>query len=262
MTQRTLSLRLVDVRGPNRAVDARDFADLVSAALACLRRLEDESGSSVVVAYRLVGLELGSAVVKIRPESKDDRDSTAREVAASFERGFRALTESKIAETSFSPRTQQSFVAIQKPLRRGSLAIELTGRERHRLDYSTVSRKSKLPKQEMKSFGSVFGQVKAINIHGDKVFHVYPASGPTRVACHFSDDMLQHVQNAIGRYVTVHGAIDYDSTETFPARVTVREIEICEEDRPKLKDLFGLVPDLTGGVESAAYIRAIRDAEE
>ena len=262
MAERALSIRLVGPRGPEHTVDARDFADLVSATLACLRRLEKESGSAVSVDYRLVGLELGSAVVTILPESKDDRHSTAREVATSFERGFCALGESRIAETSFSARTQQSFIDIQKPLRRGGGAIELTGHGKHRLDPHTLFRKPRSRKREVKSIGSVAGRVEALNIHDKMVFYVYPDSGPTRVACRFYKDILDQVQAAIGRYVTVHGVIDYDSTGTFPARVAVKAIDVHETERPRLRELFGLAPDLTGGVESAAYIRAKRDAED
>lgn len=114
----------------------------------------------------------------------------------------------------------------------------------------------------IKSIGSVSGRVEALNIHKKRVFYVYPVSGPTRVACRFPKDMFDQVQAAIGRYVTVHGEIDYDDTGTFPALVAVDRIETHEGERPRLRDLFGAVPNLTGGMESAAYIRAIRDAED
>lgn len=94
------------------------------------------------------------------------------------------------------------------------------------------------------------------------VFYLYPESGPRRVACHFPDKMIDQVTAAIGSHVTVHGAIEYDLTGTFPARIAVESVEIHDADRPRLRDLFGLVPDLTGGMESAAYIRAKRDVED
>ena len=262
MTERDISLRLVGSQGSGHAVDARDFADLVTATLACLRCLEEESDSTVAVVHRLVGLKLGSAVVTIRPESKDDRNSTAKEVAANFERGIQALEESSIAETSFSAKTQRSFVGIQKPLKRGNRAIEFKGRAEYRLSYDTLHRTARAKKREIKSIGSVSGRVEALNIHEKRVFYVYPVSGPARVACRFRKDMFDQVQAAIGRYVTVHGEIDYDQTGAFPANVVVDRIEAHEGEGPRLKDLFGAVPNLTGGVESAAYIRAMRDAED
>ncbi len=243
-------------------MDARDFVDLVSATLDCLRCLEEESGSTVAVVHRLVGLELGSAVVKIQPESKDDGHSTAKEVAANFEHGIQALEESRIADTPFSTKTQRSFVSIQKPLRRGNRAIEFEGRATYRLGHDTLRRTAKARKREIRSLGSVSGHVKALNIHEKREFYVYPVSGPTRVACRFPENMFDQVQEAIGRYVTVHGEIDYDDTGTFPALVAVGKIEAHEGEQPRLRDLFGAVPNLTGGMESAAYIRAIRDAED
>lgn len=262
MSDSTLSLRLVGREGPDHAVDAHDFADLVSATLACLRCLEEENASNTSVNYRVVGLELGSAVLTILAESKADQDLTATEVARDFERGFRALGESRIAELPFSARTQKAFRAIQKPLRRGSGAIEFTGAATYRLDHRTLSRKPRSRKREIKSIGRVAGRVEALNIHEKRVFYVYPDSGPARVACRFDKKMFDQVQAAIGHHVTVHGTIDYDSTGTFAARVEVDTITIHDSERPRLKDLFGLVPNLTGGVESAAYIRAKRDAED
>lgn len=242
-------------------MDARDFADLVSATLDCLRCLEEESGSTVAVVHRLVGLELGSAVVTIRPESKDDRNSTAKEVAANFEHGIQALRETRIADTHFSTKTQRSFVKIQKPLRRGNRAIEYKGRAEYRLGHDTLRRTAKARKREIRSLGSVSGHVKALNIHEKREFYVYPGSGP-RIACRFPENMFGQVQKAIGRYVTVHGEVDYDDTGTFPTLVAVDRIEAHEGEQPRLRDLFGAVPNLTGGMESAAYIRAIRDAED
>lgn len=258
VAERSFSLRLV---GPGHAVDVRDFVDLMAGTIACLRCLEEESGSTVAVVHRLVDLELGSAAVTIRTESKDDRNSTAREVVANFERGIGALKESRIDKTPFSAKTRQSFVNIQKPLRRGSHAIEFKGNAEYRLDRNTLVRTRKAKKHEIKSIGSVAGRVEALNIHGEMVFYVYPVSGP-RVACRFPDDMFDQVQAAIGRYVAVHGKITYDATGAFPANVEVDRIEAYEDERPRLKDLFGLVPNLTGGIESAAYVRAMRDAED
>ena len=141
-------------------MDARDFAELVSAVMSCLRCVEQENGSGVAVRYRLVGLELGSAVVAIRLESEDDQHSTAREVATGFEQGFRALKESKMAETACGGRTQQSFVALHKALRRGNQAIELTGRAQHRLDLEMLPRTPRTRKREVDPLGSFSGRVK------------------------------------------------------------------------------------------------------
>lgn len=258
VAERAFSLRLV---GPGHAVDVRDFVDLMTGTIACLRCLEEESGSTVAVVHRLVGLELGSAAVTIRSESKDDGNSTAREVVANFERGIGALKESRIDKTPFSAKTQRFFVNIQKPLRRGNQVIEFKGNAEYRLDRTTLVRTRKAKQREIKSIGSVAGRVEALNIHEEMVFYVYPVSGP-RAACSFAENMFAQVQAVIGRYVAVHGKIDYDETGTFPAKVKVDRIEAYEDERPRLKDLFGLVPNLTGGIESAAYVRAMRDAED
>lgn len=116
-------------------------------------------------------------------------------------------------------------------------------------------------KPEIKSIGRVSGRVKALNIHEKRVFHVYPDSGPVRVECRFREKMFDRVIASIGHHVTVHGTLEYDSSGTFATRVDVETITIHDTARVRLRDLFGLVPNLTGGMESAAYIRAKRDAD-
>ena len=243
-------------------MDARDFAAFFSATLTCLKRLEKEGRSSVPVVYRLVGLELGSAVVKIRPESKDDMNSTADAVADRFEQGFAALTEKRLSTTPFASLTQDSFLDLQKPIRRNNGAIEFIGTTKYRIDSASIVKERRSSTSALKPIGSVSGSIEALNIHNQMAFYVYPASGP-RVKCVFSDDHLDRVRDAIGRHVTVHGTIDYDIAGMFPVVLAVREMDVHPDtEQLKLRDFLGAMPNLTDGVDSAALIRAQRDADD
>ncbi len=114
----------------------------------------------------------------------------------------------------------------------------------------------------LKPLGSVSGSVEALNIHNQMAFYVYPASGP-RVKCVFSDDHLDRVRDAIGCHVTVHGTIDYDTAGMFPVVLAVKTIDVHPEaEQLKLRDFLGSMPNLTDGVDSAALIRAQRDADD
>ena len=114
----------------------------------------------------------------------------------------------------------------------------------------------------VKPLGSVSGPIEALNIHNQMAFYVYPASGP-RVKCTFSEDLLSRVRDAIGRHVTVHGTIDYDAAGLFPVALAVDEMDVHPDTAQlKLRDFFGVMPNLTGGVDSAAFIRAQRDADD
>lgn len=260
MTNRTLQFRLEAAR-PDMAVDAHDFRDFVSAALECLARLEKELGSAVSVTYPLVGLEFGSAGLTIQPESKGDQHSTAGTISTHFERGFAALAKNKLSATAFAKQTQESFRRLQQPLKRRLGAIEFTGTNTYRMDSAFVIRTQRTKRKTAQATSSISGRIEALNIHNQMTFFVYPITGP-RVRCEFSKPLLDAVRDAIGRHVTVHGTSDADTSDLFPKKIVVSEIDVHRgADQTKLRDLLGSIPDLTGGIDSVALIRAQRDAK-
>ncbi len=260
MSNRTLQFRL-EAAKPGRAVDARDFRDLVSAALECLTHLEKELGSAVSVAYPLVGLEFGSASLTIQPESKGDQNSTAGTISAHFERGFAALTKNQLSATDFAKQTQESFWRLQKPLKNKMGVVIFTGTNTYRMDSALVVRIQRTKKKVGKATNSVSGRIEALNIHNQRTFLVYPVIGP-RVKCEFPETLLDRVFHALGRHVTVHGTSDADASALFPKTIAVSKIDVHpKSDQPKLRDFLGSIPDLTGGVDSVALVRALRDAD-
>ena len=260
MSNRTLQFRL-EAAKPGMVVDARDFRDFVSAALECLTRLEKELGYAVSVAYPLVGLEFGSASLTIRLESKGDQNSTAGTISAHFERGFAALATNKLNTTTFAKQTKASFRRLLQPLKQRLGAIEFTGTNTYRMDSAFVVRTQRTGKKTAKATSSVSGRIEALNIHNKRIFFVYPITGP-RVRCEFSETHLDAVRDAIGRHVTVHGTSDADASGLFPQKIAVSKINIHPRaDQTQLRDFLGSIPDLTGGIDSVALIRAQRDAE-
>ena len=260
MSNRTLQFRL-EVAKPDRAVDARDFRDLVSAALECLARLEKELGSAVSVAYPLVALEFGSASLTIQPESKGDQNSTAGTISAQFERGFAALTKNQLSATDFAKQTQESFRRLQKPLKNKMGVVIFTGTNTYRMDSAFVVRTQRTKEKIGKATNSISGRIEALNIHNQRTFFVYPVIGP-RVKCEFPETLLDRVFHALGRHVTVHGTSDADPYDPFPKKVVVSEIDVHSgADNTTLQDFLGSIPGLTGGMDSVALIRAQRDAE-
>lgn len=111
-------------------------------------------------------------------------------------------------------------------------------------------------------FSTVDGKLEQINIHGTNVFKIYsllPQMKP--VECKFSQDMLEKVHLAFGRYVSVSGECRYRPHEPFPHTVRVQELEVLPrtEDLPMLSDLQGIAPNATGGLSPEDFVRKLRD---
>lgn len=111
--------------------------------------------------------------------------------------------------------------------------------------------------------GFIDGLLEQINIHGGaNTFHIYPDIGARKVACHFSDSLLDDAIYAVGRRVEVSGTLKYRHGAAFPNEIAVTAINPfpAEEDLPTWDDLRGRAPDATGRLMSEAYVRELRDA--
>ncbi len=258
----TLRFRLKGAPGAERSIDAGDLSDFLVSLLRCLKRLEEESLPQALVQYRVVDLGVGSARLAIEPRSKSDANRSANIVARSFESGIGALVNGKIGETNFERRTKESFLGLLKPLSQETHTIEFTGLQDHVLKRRSLLENVLPRKIAGTSIGSVSGRIQALNVHRNPVFYLYPP-GSARVACTFVADLLPDVLGAVEQHATVHGATEYEPDNPFPSRVEVDRLEVHPPDEalPALSDLYGAVPNLTGGTEGAAFIRALRDAE-
>lgn len=108
--------------------------------------------------------------------------------------------------------------------------------------------------------GEADGMLEAVSVHGKRnQFVLYPIIGPSRVNCYFSEEMLDRVKPALGRYVIVKGQLKYRWRDRFPTECRAGDIEILDEaDQPEIRDILAFAPDATGGKASEDFVREIR----
>jgi len=112
--------------------------------------------------------------------------------------------------------------------------------------------------------GSISGRVEYINFHGrSHVFNIYPSVGPTKIKCTFPKRLRGTAIDAVNKYVTVLGKIKYKARTQFPLEIDVDEIKIRKHNKifPKLADLKGIEPDMTGDLSAEDFVRKMRDEE-
>lgn len=90
--------------------------------------------------------------------------------------------------------------------------------------------------------GSVTGMLEAINLHNTTSFAIYPAVGPTKVACTFPSALKPRVIAGIDHNVRVVGKLRYKHWAPFPHAITADEIEVfpAPDKLPTLQSLYGL----------------------
>lgn len=91
--------------------------------------------------------------------------------------------------------------------------------------------------------GSITGMLEAINLHNTTSFAVYPAVGPTKVACTFPPHLKTSVIAGIDHNVRVVGKLRYKHWATFPHAITVEQIDVypAPDKLPTLQSLYALM---------------------
>ncbi len=259
-----ISLKLEGSPQDQGLVRAQDFVAFVSAALACLRRLEGARMSRTKVVYRVVDLSVSSAVVELEASSPEDVHALASKVVENFLTGLTAVQEGMLEFAGYEPELRDAFSAVLTPLQghARSLTVESDARS---VTLTSVPPAVLEPGVQSMSVGTFAGFVDAVNVHKTPVFYLYPSAGPSRIPCVFDrHTLLEEVRQAIKRYTTVHGLMEFQPGSSFPSRITADRIEVNppESELPTLRSLYGIAPDLTHGLDSVTFVRQLRDAEE
>ena len=116
---------------------------------------------------------------------------------------------------------------------------------------------------EEKVISTIDGKLEQINIHNNaNTFRIYPSLPiASSVNCKFPQELLEHVQGALGSFVSVSGECFYRPDSAFPYKINVREMRVLppSSELPSLSELRGIAPEATGGKSSEQFIRDIRD---
>lgn len=263
--KRLLSLSLSGRPEDKGDVRLADFTEFLYDTLRCLRAVDRRvTGQQFASAdYRITGLKHSSATVEVEPiPYKKAADYTDR-IVRTFTEGLAIIIEKAEAPEYFDRPLLENFRQLAKPLSRHVRSIEV--RADHRSIAITKQLEVNIDKiigEDIKSEGSMAGQLDVVNVHDQSMFYIFPVAGPAKIACTFEDEKLEDVKAAIKKYVTVSGTFLYKKNEVFPYQIEVGAIEVHppEEELPTLASLRGIAPGMTGDLDSVEFIRRLRNA--
>jgi hypothetical protein len=166
------------------------------------------------------------------PAEFDDEDlSNARRLVGLLERDAESITFASPGEEPVSP-TQHVAANVDAILRK-----------RYRYTYATLE-----------------GMLETLNVHGGNAFTIYDVLTDHKTVCEFPEDLYAKAYAAVRKRVLVTGRIKYNR-DGDPVSMTVETIRERRpaEALPQIR--AGEEIDLTGGMDSAEYVRGMRDAE-
>lgn len=133
----------------------------------------------------------------------------------------------------------------------------------YKLDDRFREKLSSARRLEARVISTIDGKLEQINIHNNaNTFRIYPSlPGASSVGCKFPQELLEHVQDALGSFVSVSGECFYRPDSAFPYKINVQAMEVLPptEELPTLSGLFGIAPSAAGDKTSEQFVREIRD---
>ncbi|MGA2679292.1 MAG: hypothetical protein ABSF37_08325 [Sedimentisphaerales bacterium] len=123
------------------------------------------------------------------------------------------------------------------------MAIRTNGKS-HELSPSSVSYVGDILKMPTAAYGTIDGELLALNVRGKPRFSIYETLSQKPVNCFFEDEVYTDVIAAIKKRVSVYGVISYHR-DGDPASVEIKSLRVFPEqsELPQFDDIIGLLKD-------------------
>jgi len=262
-----IKIQLIGKGDDKKLIRLNDFVSELNAVSQILHRLDNLVGRSEnrSMYFRITDLRYSSpAIVEIEAVPQRPSMDYTKAVVSKFFDGLDKIKQGK-APAEFDRELIESYKTLTNVIRKNVAQIDFTSQD----IYISVTEdldepiKQIIGKDEI-LHGFVSGVLEYINIHGGvNKFNIYPIAGPSKVECHFPDELLDKAIQGINRKVNVKGRISYKTKELFPYAISVEDIEIYpdESELPNLFDIKGIAPQATGNLSSEEFVREIRQDE-
>lgn len=109
---------------------------------------------------------------------------------------------------------------------------------------------------------AVDGHLGVINVHGRPHFVIFEHGTNRRVTCSLADDLLPLVKDALNSRVVVEGIVRYREDGTPVAVMDTTSLKIVPQPQRSVEELRGAIPDLTGDMSTAEYLRELRTGND
>ena len=263
-----LTFRL-EAREEGHAVPFDAFAEMTARIANVLGELDDATPGKPSVRWLVRDLRIGSAEVVLEAEPINPLLDTSRRIARQFSSGLQVVATQRVRPEWFTDSAWEDARAMVTILHDGVRRLEVSVGDEHvewtqevtlpPAEGEPIDQRPALGDQEVVS--TVEGSLDAVIGHDQFTFWLWDALHRRRVICTADPGLEPAVKQGLFERVRVHGLVRFDRSGR-PTRVRVESIQVLARGarRPTVDDLYGLAPNLTGGLPAHVWVRQIRDA--
>ncbi|MFU8849417.1 hypothetical protein ACNAW0_00255 [Micromonospora sp. SL1-18] len=271
----TTELR-VTLPGPEGSADARRALAVLDRFLSLLGHLEDNaldkraSRADERSTWGITAVQLGSLVTTLAPNrlKRGATTNTLDRVAGAAVNGLAEAEEREGLPRGWDTKAAAMGAELAHML--GLLAVdgmvvELLDRGRVVRDVTITRHAAEhlvaALKVRRQSIGSVIGRLDAISVHQRREAGLWHERTGERITVTFAAAQTDEISSALGHRVEIAGRITRDIDDRLIS-IKVRSLERLPDhgEGPPVTDLFGIDPDLTGGMDPTDYLGEIRGA--
>lgn len=260
----------ISVEGHDGGIPVDRLLELLTKTLAVLRDIDLENGEDGKISLRWdVSKATTNSPIELTfsPQALPHRRDTSRAVVKSYMRGMRKIESGQGVPSDFGDDGLKEARGIVGLLERGLSRIAF-GSEGEEPVVPTLRSAALIDE----FFGkrstyhltdtTIEGSLETVTIHGGDAFDVFDQLTGARVRCTLADGKIQDAVQALGKRVAVSGRTKF-SDKGRPLSIEVESIRVLREKTglPKASDFEGAGKlDITGGMDSAEFVRRLRDA--
>jgi hypothetical protein len=237
-------------------VPVRSFLTIVYSTLSILKDLERANRVEHSAVWKVSATSLQSPLSLTMASDALNGKELARECVVVFEQTEKSSETSQSRWTQGILESAKKFVSV---LSNGVAKISLST-----ADDQTVSPTQRVAASvdyllapAYEDFGTFEGRLETLSVHGRTRFNIYEALTERPIACYFSQEKLDDALKAFNKRISVSGKAKYNRLK-HPISVVVEGMRYLEGGvhSDEFRDI-----NITEGVDSAKFIRGLRDAE-
>jgi len=230
------------IEGPKITADdfrrcVRNFLDLLNEVAA------DVSGKKKAVEW-IISVAPGSIGLLATPRSTNGDSTVAKRIAHSIHDGVSQVSKRKTPQ-HFSDQALERLSELGSVVGlgdRGVSSIRMgVGRRVKEISPKSMAYVDDLLGTPTKAYGTVEGQLLALELSGRLNFGINETLTGKRVKCYFGEDVYNDVIKSLKQRVAAYGLISYRQ-DGSPKSIQIEKIHAFPEDSklPKFKDIIGL----------------------